>query len=109
MTSTIKGKLPFPVFDKGEIIFFQHIIQLRFQNEGKLTPGTVSFTTSLLAIFSRIKKLPNLTKLSDIYDAAISWSENVEIPLNATTFLVGTGLTYPLAIYGKAKIYETLG
>lgn len=86
-----------------------NIIQLKFRSEGKLTPGTVSFTTSLLASFSRIKNLPNLTKLSDVYDAALSWSENIEIPLNSTTFLIGTGLTYPLAIYGKAKIYETLG
>lgn len=86
-----------------------NVIQLRFQNEGKLTPGTVSFTTSLLASFSRVQNLPNLAKLSDVYDAALSWSENIEIPLNSTTFLVGTGLSYPLAIYGKAKIFEVLG
>ncbi|WP_455279750.1 SIS domain-containing protein [[Eubacterium] cellulosolvens] len=86
-----------------------NFIQLRFRSEGKLTPGTASFTTSLLASFSRVQNLPNLAKLSDVYDAALSWSENIEIPLNSTTFLVGTGLTYPLAIYGKAKIYETLG
>ncbi|WP_455368986.1 SIS domain-containing protein [[Eubacterium] cellulosolvens] len=86
-----------------------NFIQLKFRSEGKLTPGTSSFTTSLLASFSRVQNLPNLAKLSDVYDAALSWSENIEIPLNATTFLVGTGLTYPLAIYGKAKIYETLG
>ena len=86
-----------------------NFIQLRFQNEGKLTPGTASFTTSLLASFSRVQNLPNLAKLSDVYDAALSWSENIEIPLNSTTFLVGTGLSYPLTIYGKAKIFEVLG
>jgi fructoselysine-6-P-deglycase FrlB-like protein len=86
-----------------------NVIQLRFRNEGKLTPGTVSFTTSLLASFSRVQNLPNLARLSDVYDAALSWSEKIEIPLDSTTFLVGTGLTYPLAVYGKAKIYETLG
>lgn len=86
-----------------------NLIQLRFRNEDKLTPGTSSFTTSLLASFSRIKGLPKLTNLSDVYDSALSWSENIEIPLNSTTFLVGTGLSYPLAIYGKAKIFEVLG
>jgi fructoselysine-6-P-deglycase FrlB-like protein len=86
-----------------------NLIQLRFRNEDKLTPGTSSFTTSLLASFSRIKGLPKLTNLSDVYDSALSWSENIEIPLNSTTFLVGTGLSYPLAIYGKAKIFEVFG
>jgi fructoselysine-6-P-deglycase FrlB-like protein len=86
-----------------------NLIQLKFRSENKLTPGTSSYTASLLASCSRVKSLPKLTKLSDIYDCAVSWSKNIEIPLNSTTFLVGTGISYPLAIYGKAKIFEVLG
>jgi glucosamine 6-phosphate synthetase-like amidotransferase/phosphosugar isomerase protein len=44
-----------------------------------------------------------------VYDEALSWCREVEVPRYSSTFLVGTGLTYPLAVYGKAKIFEVLG
>jgi len=85
------------------------LIELRFRSERKLTPGTGSFTASLLACYSRIQSLPRIQGLSDIYDEALSWSREIKVPLDSSTFFVATGLTYPLAVYGKAKIYEVLG
>jgi len=89
--------------------YSNNVIELRFRSEGRLTPGTVSFTTSLLACYSRIRILPRLSRLGDVYDEALSWCHEIEIPSRSTTFMVGTGLGYPLAMYGNAKIYEVLG
>lgn len=85
------------------------VIELKFHSEARLTPGTSSFTASLLASYSRVRPLPKTLDLSDVYDEALSWCREVEIPRHSSTFLVGTGLTYPLALYGKAKIFEVLG
>ncbi len=85
------------------------VLDLRFCSEGRLTPGTGSFTASLLACYSRIQSLPEISDLSHIYEEALLWSAETDVPINSTTFFVGTGLAYPLAIYGKAKIHEVLG
>jgi len=85
------------------------VIELRFRSKGQLTPGTVSFTTSLLACYSLISSLPKNTPIGDVYEEALSWCHGIEVPSRSTTFLVGTGLAYPLAMYGMAKIYEVLG
>ena len=86
-----------------------NVVELRFRSEARLTPGTTSFTSSLLACYSRVRLLPKISNLSDVYDEALSWCHDIKIPLHSTTFLVGTGLAYPLAAYGKAKIFEVLG
>lgn len=86
-----------------------NMIKLRFRSEARLTPGTASFTASLLACYSRVRLLPKISDLSDVYDEALSWCHDVKIPRYSTTFLVGTGLAYPFATYGKAKIFEVLG
>lgn len=89
--------------------YSHNLIELKYRSEGRLTPGTNGFTSSLLACYSRVRPLPKLSSLSDMYDEALSWSQEIRIPVQSTTFITGTGLTYPLAIYGKAKIYEVLG
>lgn len=85
------------------------MIQLEYRRTGTLTPGTNSFTLSLLATLSRIKKLPNLISITDILKRAEEWTPTVSPKEDGTIFFVGAGGQYPLALYGSAKIYETLG
>jgi DNA-binding MurR/RpiR family transcriptional regulator len=85
------------------------VIELRFRRTGALTPGTVSFTTSLLACYSRVVELPVIPELRQVYDGCVKWSDRVQLPTTGAVFIVGTGLGYCMAIYGAAKIFEVLG
>ncbi len=83
-------------------------IRLRFRRTGELTPGTGSFTATLLACYSRIGPLPEIANLGHLFDECVKWSETLELPSDGATFIVGTGLNYCMAMYGAAKIYEVL-
>lgn len=85
------------------------LIKLDFGKTGELTPGTVSFTTTLLACCSRVRELTAIPDLRRVFDSCVSWSDTVELPAQGTVFIVGTGLSYCMAMYGAAKIYEVLG
>jgi len=85
------------------------VIELRFRKTGAATPGTVSFTTTLLACCSRVRELPMMPDLQPVFDGCVKWSDAIELPTAATVFTVGTGLGYCTAIYGAAKIIEVLG
>jgi D-arabinose 5-phosphate isomerase GutQ len=85
------------------------IIELRFRKTGAVTPGTVSFTTTLLACYSRVRDVPMITGLGQVFDSSVKWSDAIELPSAGTVFIVGTGLGYCMAIYGAAKIFEVLG
>jgi fructoselysine-6-P-deglycase FrlB-like protein len=84
-------------------------IKLNFRKTGRLTPGTVSFTTTLLACYSRVRKPTPIPDLTPVFDRCVRWSDTVELPAQGTVFIVGTGLSYCMAMYGAAKIYEVLG
>lgn len=85
------------------------VIELRFRKTGAVTPGTVSFTTTLLACYSRVRELPVIPDLRQVFDSSVKWSDTIELPTAGTVFIVGTGLSYCMAIYGAAKIFEVLG
>jgi fructoselysine-6-P-deglycase FrlB-like protein len=85
------------------------VIELRFRKIGAVTPGTVSFTTTLLACYSRVRELPAITDLGQAVDSSVKWSDAIELPMAGTVFIVGTGLGYCMAVYGAAKIFEVLG
>jgi len=85
------------------------LIELNFRKTGELTPGTVSFTTTLLACYSRVRKPPPIPDLTSVFDRCARWSDTVEPPAQGTVFIVGTGLSYCMAMYGAAKMYEVLG
>ena len=85
------------------------VIELRFRKTGAVTPGTVTFTTTLLACYSRVRELPRMPDLGQGFDSSVKWSDTVELPTAETVFIVGTGLSYCMAIYGAAKIFEVLG
>lgn len=85
------------------------LIELNFRKTGELTPGTGSFTATLLACYSRVREITVIQDLRRSFEDSVRWSESVELPSEGTTFIVGTGLGYCMAIYGAAKIYEVLG
>ena len=85
------------------------VIKLNFRKAHGLTPGTVSFTTTLLACYSRVRDLAPITDLRQVFDSCIKWADSIELPDEGTVFIVGTGLSYCMAIYGAAKMYEVLG
>jgi fructoselysine-6-P-deglycase FrlB-like protein len=84
-------------------------IKLNFRKAGGLTPGTVSFTTSLLACYSRVREPTTISDLRQVFDGCVNWSDTIELPAQGAVFIVGTGLSYCMAMYGAAKIYEVLG
>jgi fructoselysine-6-P-deglycase FrlB-like protein len=85
------------------------LIKLNFRKTGAVTPGTVSFTTTLLACYSRVREMPAIPDLREVFDSCVSWSDTIELPTEGTVFIVGTGVSYCMAIYGAAKIFEVLG
>jgi fructoselysine-6-P-deglycase FrlB-like protein len=85
------------------------VIELRFRKTGAVTPGTASFTSTLLACYSRVRELPVIPDLRQVFDDCVKWSDTIRLPAIGTVFIVGTGLGYCTAIYGAAKIFEVLG
>ncbi len=83
-----------------------HIIELKYKDLGITTPGSIGFTASLIAALSIVTKL-NHTNINDIYNAAEERSRDIR--LDNYIYIVGNNITYPLAIYATAKIYEILG
>ncbi len=82
------------------------IIELRYKSLGITTAGSIGFTASLIAALSIVRKL-NITNLNDIYKAAEANAKDIRF--NNHIYIVGNSITYPLAIYATAKIYEILG
>jgi fructoselysine-6-P-deglycase FrlB-like protein len=82
------------------------VIELKFRNASMLTAGSIGFTTSMLACLSLVKnvKIGNIKKL---FNAAES--DRSRTKLNDHVYILGSWITYPLAIYGCAKVYEVLG
>lgn len=85
------------------------VIELRIHKTQEPTAGTLSFTASLLACFSRIMRLPKFRNLDGVYERASVWSKEIGITKDVTTYFVGSDLSYPIAMYGAAKVFEVLG
>ncbi len=84
------------------------IIQLKFTKLPGVTPGTNSFTSSLLAcsrFFGPIRAEFDLSpKMASAKHWAESHSENAE-----TVYFLATGFLYPIAFYGSVKVPEFSG
>lgn len=84
-------------------------ILLRFKRTGILTAGSIGFTASLIACASLATSMCDHLSIdvkgvfSKASDAARS------IMLAEHNYMVGDALTYPIALYGSAKVYEVLG
>jgi fructoselysine-6-P-deglycase FrlB-like protein len=84
-------------------------IRFPYRRQDALTPGTLSFTLSILAAASRIRSLPKLRNLDAVNGSAKTWANDLDVSPRDASVFVGSGITYPLAAYGAFKIHETIG
>jgi fructoselysine-6-P-deglycase FrlB-like protein len=82
------------------------VIELKFKNLGVLTAGSVSFTASMMACLSLVRNV-KITSMEKLFSSAESDAKAIQ--LSDHVYILGNGITYPLAMYGCAKIYEVLG
>jgi len=85
------------------------VIQLRYRSPGVLTSGTASFSTSLLAVASLIRRLPKLDSLPIMERRAAEWVRRLRVHPRGEFLFVGSGTGYSLAMYAAFKIHEVLG
>ncbi len=85
------------------------VIQLRYRSPGILTSGTASFSASLLAVASLIRRLPKLDSLPVVERRAAEWAQGLRVHPNGEFLFVGSGTGYSLAMYAAFKIHEVLG
>jgi len=82
------------------------VIELKFRNSGILTAGSIGFTACMLACLSFVKKV-QLGDIKQLFKYAQRIARNVTVTDHM--YIIGSWVTYPLAIYGSAKMYEVLG
>ena len=85
------------------------VIQLQYRSSGILTSGTASFSASLLAVASMIRRLPKLDSLSIMERRAAEWARHLRAHPRGEFLFVGSGTGYALAMYAAFKIHEVLG
>lgn len=81
-------------------------IHLKFPNSDVVTAGSISFLDSALTCISLVKsfKIKNSEK---IFAEAVNQAKKVN--LGKRNFFLGNLHTYPIALYGAAKLFEILG
>ena len=84
-------------------------IQLHYRRGRVPTSGTVSFTTSLLAVSSLINELPTLIDLKDVERRAAGWADTAARTGGQEFLFLGSKTGYAIAAYGAFKIHEVLG
>ena len=85
------------------------VIRLHYKANRTRTAGTLSFTISLLALASTLRRLPDLHGLSRIETSAARWARRVKTSTGEGFLFVGSGIGYALSAYGAFKIHEVLG
>jgi fructoselysine-6-P-deglycase FrlB-like protein len=85
------------------------LIQLRYRSPGILTSGTASFSASLLAVASLIRRLPKLDSLRTMDRQAAEWARRLRVHRRGEFLFVGSGTGYSLAMYAAFKIHEVPG
>ena len=85
------------------------VMRLRYRSLGILTSGTASFSASLLAVASLIRRLPKLDSLRIMEKRAAEWARGLRVRPNGGFLFVGSGTGYSLAMYAAFKIHEVLG
>ena len=81
-------------------------IPLRYQNSGIFTAGSISFLASALTCISLVSKI-KIRNVSKLYKRAKNQSQRVR--LGSKVFLLGNLYTFPIAMFGAAKLYEVPG
>ncbi len=82
------------------------VIPLQFPNSDVFTAGTISFLDSALTCISLVFKI-KIKNPQKIFNQAQKLSK--QIKLKNRIFFLGNLHTYPLALYGAAKLYEIIG
>ena len=85
------------------------LIQLRYRSSEILTSGTASFSVSLLAVASLIRRLPKLDSLPIMERRASEWARRLRVYPRGEFLFIGSGTGYALAMYAALKIHEVLG
>jgi len=85
------------------------VIRLRYESLGILTSGTASFSASILAVASLIRRLPKLDSLPVVERRAAEWARRLRVHPRGELLFVGSGTGYALAMYAAFKIHEVLG
>jgi len=85
------------------------VIRLRYRSPGILTSGTASFSASLLAVASLLRRLPKLDSVRMIEQQAAEWARDLRVDPRGGFLFVGSGTGYALAMYAAFKIHEVLG
>ena len=82
------------------------LILLDYPNSGIFTAGSISFLASALTCISLVSKVKIRNALR-LYDKAETQSAKVK--LKGKIFLLGNIHTFPVAMFGAAKLYEVAG
>jgi len=82
------------------------LILLDYPNSGIFTAGSISFLASALTCISLVSKVKIRNALR-LYDNAETQSAKVK--LKGKIFLLGNIHTFPVAMFGAAKLYEVAG
>ncbi|MGI0009757.1 MAG: sugar isomerase [Nitrosopumilaceae archaeon] len=82
------------------------LILLNYPNSGIFTAGSISFLASALTCISLVSKV-KIRNVSKIYETAQTQSSKVK--LKGKIFLLGNIHTFPVTMFGAAKLYEVGG
>jgi fructoselysine-6-P-deglycase FrlB-like protein len=82
------------------------LILLQYPNSGIFTAGSISFLASALTCISLVSKI-KIRNVSKLYKKADTQSRKIR--LRGKVFLLGNMHTFPVAMFGAAKIYEAAG
>ncbi|MEM2785709.1 MAG: SIS domain-containing protein [Candidatus Nitrosotenuis sp.] len=83
-----------------------NVIVLSYCDSGILTSGSIGFLSSALTCISLVKKF-KIRNPQKLFNLAQLSAKKI-IPKNRV-FILGNQYTYPVALYGAAKMYEILG
>ena len=82
------------------------LILLQYPNSGIFTAGSISFLVSALTCISLVSKL-KVRNVFGLYKKAETQSRKTR--LEGKVYLLGNLHTFPVAMFGAAKLYETTG
>ena len=81
-------------------------ILLQYPNSGIFTAGSISFLASVLTCMSLVSKV-KIRNVFRLYDKASTQSRKIR--LRGKVFLLGNLHTFPVSMFGAAKLYEVTG
>tara|TARA_Y100000780_G_scaffold224641_1_gene236226 strand:- start:790 stop:1722 length:933 start_codon:yes stop_codon:yes gene_type:complete len=82
------------------------VVELKFRNSGIFTAGSIGFTACMLACLSFVRNI-QLGNIKQLFRQA--QRDALTITVSDHMYIIGSWMTYPLAMYGSAKLYEIFG